>query len=59
MIATQIIPVTLLQDGDWYFPVVQDTGEVHTDDGMKYVVTAPRVDHNTGAIYVVTDERSD
>ena len=27
--ATQNIPVTLLQDGDWYYPVAQATGEVH------------------------------
>ena len=26
------------------------------DDGMRYVVKAPRIDRNTGAIYVVTDQ---
>jgi hypothetical protein len=52
----QIIPVTLLQDGDWYYPVVQDTQTVHTDDYMKYVVKAPRIDRKTGAVYVVTDK---
>lgn len=54
--ATQNIPVTLLQDGDWYYPVTQATGERMIDDGMRYVVKAPRIDRNTGAIYVVTDQ---
>ena len=53
---TQIIPVTLLQDGDWYYPVIQSTGERHIEEGMRYVVKAPRINHSTGAIYVVTDQ---
>jgi hypothetical protein len=55
-ITTQIIPVTLLQDGDWYYPVVQSTGEVVKDEGMHYVIKAPRIDHNTGAIYATIDK---
>jgi hypothetical protein len=55
-IRTQVIPVTLLQDGDWYYPVVQSTGEVMKDEGMHYIVKAPRIDRNTGAIYAVTDK---
>jgi hypothetical protein len=55
-ITTQIIPVTLLHDGDWYFPVVQATGEVVKDEGLRYVVKAPRIDRNTGCIYAVTDK---
>jgi hypothetical protein len=53
---TQNIPVTLLQEGDWYYPVTQATGERYIEDGMRYVVKAPRIDRNTGGIYVVTDK---
>lgn len=54
--ATQNIPVTLLQDGDYYYPVLQATGERHIEDGMHYVVKAPRINHSTGSIYVITDK---
>lgn len=54
--ATDIIPVTLLHTGDWFYPVIQDTGERHIEDGMRYVVKAPRIDRNTGAVYIVTDK---
>lgn len=53
---TQIIPVTLLHDGDWFYPVIQSTGMAHIEDGMRYVVKAPRIDRNTGAVYIVTDK---
>ena len=53
--ATQNIPVTLLQEGDWYYPVTQATGERHIEEGMRYVVKAPRINRSTGSIYVVTD----
>jgi hypothetical protein len=55
-ITTQIIPVTLLQDGDWYYPVVQSTGELAKDEGMHYIIKAPRIDHSTGCIYAITDQ---
>ena len=48
---TQIIPVTL------FTMVIGSTRsyrhrEVNIEDGMSYVVTAPRIDRNTGAIYI-------
>ena len=54
--ATDIIPVTLLHTGDWFYPVIQATNEVHIEEGMHTVVKAPRIDRNTGAIYVVTEK---
>jgi hypothetical protein len=54
-IVTQIIPVTLLNAGDYYYPVVQATGEVMKDEGMHYVVKASRIDKRTGAIYAIID----
>lgn len=52
----QIIPVTLLKSGDWYYPVVQKTGTVAIDDYMRCVVKAPQINRNTGGTYVVTDQ---
>lgn len=54
--ATDTIPVTLLHTGDWFYPIIQATGERHIEEGMRYVVKAPRIDRNTGAVYVVTDQ---
>jgi hypothetical protein len=55
-ITTQIIPVTLLKAGDWYYPVIQATNEVAKDEGMRYVVKAPRINRNTGGTYAITDQ---
>jgi hypothetical protein len=52
---TQIIDVTLLQTGDFFYPVLQATGERYIEDGMSYVFEAPRIDHNNGSIVVVTE----
>jgi hypothetical protein len=49
---TQVIDVTLLQNGDYYYPVFQDTGERHIEDGLYLVVKAPSIDHKTGGIRV-------
>lgn len=52
---THPIPVTLLDVGDYYYPVIQATGARYIEEGMRYVVKRPRIDRNTGAIVVVTD----
>jgi hypothetical protein len=50
---TQNIDVTLLQVGDSYYPVNLAKQERYIEDGLYYVVKAPRINHNTGAIVVV------
>lgn len=52
-INVEIIPVTLLRVSDFYYPVVQDTGEVVIDDGMNYVIKRPQINRQTGGTYVV------
>jgi hypothetical protein len=49
---TRIIDVTLLHEGDYYYPVIQETRERYIEDGLKLVVKAPTIDHNTGCIKV-------
>jgi hypothetical protein len=49
---TQNIDVTCLRVGNYYYPVVQDTGERYIEDGLYYVVKPPRIDSRTGCIVV-------
>jgi hypothetical protein len=54
--ATQNVDVTLLQVGDYFYPVIQATGERDIENGMSYVVKNPRIDRNTGCIVVTTTD---
>jgi hypothetical protein len=55
-IPVEIVPVTLLKNGDYFYPVVQETNSIAIDDGMSWVVKQTQINRNTGGTYVVTDK---